>query len=63
VNSNQFARWPQKQGIKIESMGKTGHKSLFNPKTGRWSQLPTHGGGKELGNGLIEKIKKQLGLK
>ncbi len=63
MNSDQFGRWLRKQGIRIENMGGTGHKSLFNPKTGKWSQLPTHGGGKQLGTGLMERIKKQLGLK
>jgi len=29
----------------------------------RRSQLPMHGQGKELGTGLVEKIKKDLGLK
>jgi mRNA interferase HicA len=29
---------------------------------GRTSQLPMHGGGKELGAGLVAKIKKDLGL-
>jgi hypothetical protein len=29
----------------------------------RTSQLPMHGKGKELGRGLVEKIKKDLGLK
>ena len=28
----------------------------------RTSQLPMHGGGKELGRGLVAKIKKDLGL-
>ena len=27
------------------------------------ADLPMHGGNKELGTGLVEKIKKQLGLK
>lgn len=28
----------------------------------RWSYLPMHGANKELGRGLVEAIKKQLGL-
>ena len=31
-------------------------------KDERTSQLPLHGGGKELGRGLVAKIKKDLGL-
>ncbi len=29
----------------------------------RFSTLPMHGSGKELGTGLVQKIKKDLGLK
>jgi len=30
---------------------------------GKMAELPVHGGGKELGKGLIEAVKKRLGLK
>ena len=63
MNSDQFQRWLKKQGIQIiprRSGG--GHKDLFNPSNDKWSQMPTHGGKKQLGTGLMRKIKKDLGL-
>lgn len=63
MNSSQFERWLKKQGIVIETMKGTGHKRLYNPANGRTSILPTHGGRKQLKTGLMEGIKKDLGLK
>lgn len=64
LNTDQFARWLRKQGIEIyPKKGGDGHRDLYNPATGKWSQLPTHGGRKQLGTGLMQAIKKQLGLK
>ena len=34
----------------------TGHKFLFNPATGKTSEIPMHGGNKELGTGFQEVI-------
>ena len=62
MNSSQFGRWLKKRGIVIETMKGTGHQSLKNPANGQTSILPTHGGRKQLGKGLMEKIKKDLGL-
>lgn len=61
MNSNQFKRWLAKQGCSFdETAGKGGHiKVLLNGKS---TILPMHGQ-KELKTGLVEGIKKQLGLK
>ena len=63
MNASQFGRWLRKQGIEISNEGKGGHKALKNPANGKRSVLPTHGGAKQLGTGLMEAIKKDLGLK
>lgn len=60
MNNSQFKRWLTKQGCTFES-GKGGH--LIVRRNGRRSVLPMHGSNKELGKGLIAKIKKDLGLK
>jgi mRNA interferase HicA len=58
VNSRQFKKWLTDQGATF-APGKGGHlKVTLN---GRQSVLPMHSG--ELKKGLVEGIKKQLGLK
>lgn len=62
MNSSELKRWLAKQGCTFEShMGGSGHLTV--KLNGRTSQLPVHGAGKELGTGLVNKIKKDLGLK
>jgi len=63
MNSDQFARQLKKLGVKVLDKEGDGHKDLFNPANGRWSQMPTHGGRKQPGSGLVNKIMKDLGLK
>lgn len=61
MNAKEFRRWLKENGCEFdESRGKGGHiqVKLGNKKT----YLPMHGH-KELGKGLVETIKKQLGLK
>lgn len=61
MNSNQFKRWLKKQGCTFdESLGKGGHIAVYFKS--KKTILPMHGK-KELKKGLIEAIKKQLGLK
>lgn len=62
MNANELKRYLAKQGCTFENhRGGSGHLTI---KLGdKKSQLPIHGGNKELGTGLVEKIKKQLGLK
>ena len=59
MNSDQFRRLLAKQGCTFEP-GKGGH--LIVDREGRKSVLPQHGGKKQLGTGLMHKIKKDLGL-
>ncbi|CAN5375814.1 hypothetical protein BH23ACI1_BH23ACI1_09610 [soil metagenome] len=60
MTSSQFKRWLTKQGCTFES-GKGGHVIVrLGTLT---SVLPMHGSGKELGTGLVNAIKKDLGLK
>ncbi len=59
MNSNEMKRWLEKQGATFEP-GKGSHLKVF--LNGRQSILPMHGT-HELGKGLVETIKKQLGLK
>jgi mRNA interferase HicA len=62
MNANELRRWLAKQGCTFEThRGGSGHVTIR--RKGKTSQLPVHGGGKELGTKLVEKIKKDLGLK
>ena len=61
MNSNQFKAWLKKQGCTFESRGKTGH--LLVRLGDKSTDFPVHSGNKELGKGLVETIKKRLGLK
>jgi len=60
MKAAEFKRWLEKRGCPFLP-AKGGHlKVLLGTK---WSYLPMHGAGRELGTGLAEAIKKQLGLK
>lgn len=62
MNSAELKRWLAKQGCTFEThKGGSGHLTVRNGD--KTSQLPTHGARKELGTGLVNKIKKDLGLK
>jgi mRNA interferase HicA len=58
VKSTEFKRWLASQGVTFKP-GKGSHLRL--ELNGKLSVLPMHN--KELGKGLVESIKKQLGLK
>lgn len=61
MNANEFRRWLDKQGCTFEThKGGSGHLTVR--RGDKVSQLPMHGGNKELGKGLVSRIKKQLGL-
>ena len=60
VTCKEFKKWLASQGCTFES-GRGGHLRVFLGE--RASVLPMHGGGHELGKGLVEAIKKQFGLK
>jgi mRNA interferase HicA len=62
VNAREFQRWLRRQGCTFKTHpGGSGHLTVYFK--GRKSQLPIHGGGKELGPKLVALIKNQLGLK
>lgn len=62
MNASEFRRWLKRQGCTFQShKGGSGHLTVY--RGDRKSQLPMHGGRKELGTGLVNKIKKDLGLK
>jgi mRNA interferase HicA len=58
MKSSEFKRWPAKQGVTFGSQ-EGGHLKIFFG--GRQSILPIHG--RDLPKGLVEGIKKRLGLK
>lgn len=60
MTSAQFKRFLAAQGCSFEP-GKGGH--LIVRLGQRQSVLPMHGSKKELGTGLVQAIKKQLGLR
>jgi mRNA interferase HicA len=60
VTSSEFKRWLAEQGCTF-SPGRGSH--LIVRRGDKMSVLPMHGKGKELGTGLINAIKKQLGLR
>lgn len=60
MTSQEFKRWLQKAGCTFEP-GHGGH--LIVLLGARVSVLPMHGKQKELGTGLVNRIKKDLGLK
>jgi len=58
MKSSEFKRWLTEQGAKFKT-GKGSHLRVY--LNGRQSILPMHN--KDLGAGLVNAIKKQLGLK
>ncbi|HEY4381227.1 MAG TPA: type II toxin-antitoxin system HicA family toxin [Acidobacteriaceae bacterium] len=58
MKSSEFKRWLADQGATFKPAKGSHFKVYLN---GRQSTLPMHN--KELGKGLVEAIKKQLGLK
>ena len=61
MNASELRRWLRKRGCTFEThKGGSGHLTVR--RGNRRSQLPMHGGDKELGTGLVRKIKKDLDL-
>lgn len=56
---NEFKRWLKQQGATFQP-GKGSHSKVT--LNGKQTVFPDHGS-KEIGKGLVEAIKKQLGLK
>ena len=62
MNAQELKRLLAAKGCKFEThRGGSGHLTVR--RGDRKSQLPMHGGGKQLGTGLVNKILKDLGLK
>ena len=62
MNAGELKRWLAKRGCIFEThKGGSGHLTVR--RGDKTSQLPMHGGAKELGTGLVNKIKKDLDLK
>jgi len=62
MRATEFKKWLAQQGCTFEThKGGSGHLTVR--RGDKKSQLPMHGQGKELGTGLVNKIKKDLGLK
>ncbi|QKP77676.1 type II toxin-antitoxin system HicA family toxin [Methyloligella sp. GL2] len=62
MNAQELKKWLAKQGCTFETKkGGSGH--IVVRRGDRKSELPMHGGRKELGTGLVNAIKRQLGLK
>lgn len=59
MKTSEFKRWLEKQGAAFTS-GKGSHLKV--ELDGKFSVLPMHKS-KEIGTGLVAKIKKDLGLK
>lgn len=60
MTSQEFKRWLTKQGCTFEP-GRGGHLTVRLGE--KVTDLPMHGGKKDLGSGLVNAMKKQLGLK
>ena len=60
MKTSEFKRWLEQQGATFGRHGKGSHLKVY--LNGKFSILPMHKS-KELGTGLVEKIKKDLGLK
>jgi len=61
MTAREFQRWLARQGCSFENhKGGSGHVTVI--RGDRRSQLPMHGGKKDLGHRLINKIKRDLGL-
>ena len=62
MNASELRRWLTKRGCTFDThKGGSGHMTVRRGR--RTSQLPMHGGRRELGKGLVAKIKKDLELK
>ena len=61
MNSAELRRWLAKQGSTFTPHpGGSGHVTVT--LGGRSTQMPMHGSRKEIGKGLVQRIKKDLGL-
>jgi len=62
MNSHEFKRWLASKGCTFETK-KSGSGHVIVRLGDKKSEIPMHGAAKELKKGLVEGVKKQLGLK
>ena len=62
MTAQEFKKWLAAQGCTFEAK-KSGSGHLIVRLGDKMTDLPMHGSRKELGTGLVNAIKKQLGLK
>lgn len=61
MTARELRKWLRKRECTFHThKGGSGHLTVRRGKL--TSQLPMHGGGRDLGRGLVAKIKKDLGL-
>ena len=60
MNSSQLRRWLARRECTFENKLGTGHVTVR--RGSNISQLPVHGGSKQLGTGLIRTILRNLGI-
>jgi mRNA interferase HicA len=66
MNARELKRFLASKGCRFETHhGGSGHLTvvLTVVRGDKRAQLPTHGAGKELGKGLVNKILKDLGIR
>ncbi|MGO9464470.1 MAG: type II toxin-antitoxin system HicA family toxin [Isosphaeraceae bacterium] len=62
MTARELKKWLARRGCIFEGKRSgSGHLIVINPANGRRSELPMHSR-RELGNGLVRTIKRQLGL-
>jgi mRNA interferase HicA len=62
MTGREFERWLASKGCTFEeTRGKGGH--IIVRLGDKWTTLPRHGGKRDMGDRLMNQIKKQLGLK
>ena len=61
MKASEFRRWLKKRGCTFENH-RSGSGHVTVRRDGFVSQLPMHGASRDLGKGLIAKIKKDLDL-
>ena len=61
MNAGELLRFLRRLGCRVEThKGGSGHVTVIRGE--RKSQVPVHGGKKQLGTGLVNKIKRDLGV-
>lgn len=61
MNTNQFIRWLRRQhGVRFENKG--GRHPMLARLGSRKVVVPTHGGNRQLGKGLMTQIMRALGI-